>query len=63
MEEPLPEECGLSAGSVFELDIMRDEYYHERGWDKEGVPTRAKLTELGLEKYITRLEKKSIIVN
>jgi aldehyde:ferredoxin oxidoreductase len=29
---------------------MLDEYYAERGWDvKTGVPTRAKLVELGLE--------------
>ena len=60
LEEPLPEECGESAGSVLELDIMRAEYYSERGWDEEGVPTRNKLTELGLDKYIEKLEKKNI---
>ena len=53
LEEPLPEECGPSAGSVIELKPMLD----ERGWDVEtGVPTRAKLEELGLERFIIRLE-------
>ena len=29
---------------------MKEEYYQLRGWDKEtGVPTKEKLTELGLE--------------
>jgi aldehyde:ferredoxin oxidoreductase len=31
-----------------DLDKMLDEYYAAQGWDvKTGVPTRAKLTELG----------------
>jgi aldehyde:ferredoxin oxidoreductase len=29
---------------------MLDEYYEERGWTKEGVPTEAKLNELGIKK-------------
>jgi len=58
LEEPLPEECGPSAGSVLELEPMLDEYYKERGWDVEsGVPSKAKLIELGLEKYIKVLEE------
>jgi len=58
LEEPLPEECGPSAGSVLELEPMLDEYYRERGWDVEsGVPSKAKLIELGLEKYIKVLEE------
>lgn len=50
MEEPLPE--GPSKGLMIskeDLDIMLDEYYIERGWDKNGVPTRDKLLALGLE--------------
>ncbi len=27
---------------------MLDEYYDARGWDRDGVPTRAKLEELRL---------------
>jgi aldehyde:ferredoxin oxidoreductase len=30
---------------------MLDDYYQARGWDNQGVPTKAKLAELGLEKY------------
>lgn len=31
------------------IGALLDEYYDERGWDQEGVPTRQKLEELGLE--------------
>ncbi|EGB15598.1 Aldehyde ferredoxin oxidoreductase [Pseudodesulfovibrio mercurii] len=31
-----------------ELDMMLDEYYDVRGWDRTGIPTPAKLAELGL---------------
>jgi aldehyde:ferredoxin oxidoreductase len=31
-----------------ESGIMLNRYYSVRGWDKEGIPTREKLTELGL---------------
>ncbi len=50
-EEPLQK--GQYAGEVLDRDkfeAMKDEYYEIRGWDKEtGIPTREKLTELGLE--------------
>jgi len=50
LEEPLPEECGPSAGLVFELEPMLNEYYEARGWDQEnGYPTRALLEKLGLD--------------
>jgi aldehyde:ferredoxin oxidoreductase len=29
---------------------MLDEYYEERGWDKNGTPTLEKLAELGITK-------------
>ena len=51
MNEPL--KAGASKGQVIsqkDLDLMLDEYYRERGWDKQGVPTSAKLKELGLKK-------------
>jgi aldehyde:ferredoxin oxidoreductase len=49
LSEPLPPESGPSAGSVVELEPMLDEYYTARGWDVEtGLPTRAKLADLGL---------------
>jgi aldehyde:ferredoxin oxidoreductase len=32
---------------------LKNEYYHQREWDsKSGIPTREKLTELGLEDAI-----------
>lgn len=46
-EEPLPE--GASKGTVFDQEPMLDEYYAERGWDREtGIPTRTTLLRLGL---------------
>ncbi|MFQ5610569.1 MAG: aldehyde ferredoxin oxidoreductase family protein [Anaerolineae bacterium] len=39
-----------------EADSMLDEYYALRGWDNEGVPTAARLAELGLSDYAQRLE-------
>jgi aldehyde:ferredoxin oxidoreductase len=30
------------------MDKMLDEYYDLRGWSPEGIPTEAKLKELGL---------------
>jgi aldehyde:ferredoxin oxidoreductase len=56
LHEPLPKECGQSAGSVVELEPMLDEYYHSRGWDvKTGVPTKEKLEELNLDEIISDL--------
>jgi aldehyde:ferredoxin oxidoreductase len=31
------------------LDEMLAEYYQERGWNEEGIPTKAKLKELSLD--------------
>ncbi len=49
-EEPLPE--GPAKGTVLSRDTIErllDEYYELRGWDKRtGLPTREKLSELGL---------------
>jgi aldehyde:ferredoxin oxidoreductase len=50
MTEPLKD--GASKGQLIskeDLKTMLDEYYTDRGWNPEtGVPTRAKLTDLGL---------------
>jgi aldehyde:ferredoxin oxidoreductase len=49
MTEPI--KAGASKGQIIsqkDLDEMLDEYYSERGWDKSGTPTPAKLKELGL---------------
>jgi aldehyde:ferredoxin oxidoreductase len=49
MHEPIPD--GPSAGMYCppdELAAMLDEYYGIRGWDADGVPTRARLAALDL---------------
>ena len=49
LSEPLPDECDQSAGLIFELEPMLDEYYTDRRWDlKRSWPTRELLDELGL---------------
>jgi aldehyde:ferredoxin oxidoreductase len=49
LQEPMPEGSGPSTGSLLELEPMLDEYYRVRGWDVQtGLPTKEKLTELGL---------------
>jgi aldehyde:ferredoxin oxidoreductase len=47
LKEPMP--SGPAKGKVSELGKMLPEYYELRGWDKEGVPTKEKLKDLGLE--------------
>jgi aldehyde:ferredoxin oxidoreductase len=38
-----------------DLQKMLDDYYDERGWDKDtGIPTPEKLVELGLEEFVTK---------
>jgi len=50
LEEPIPD--GPSKGWVSKLDVMLPEYYSERGWDVNGIPTAAKLAELGIDHKI-----------
>ncbi|MDI6824549.1 MAG: aldehyde ferredoxin oxidoreductase family protein [Bacillota bacterium] len=62
LSEPI--KGGPSKGQLIsrdDLNRMLDEYYHERGWNAEGVPTRAKLTQLGLESAIVELEKIGLV--
>ena len=57
---PVPEDC-VAKGVVVkqkEFDIGLDDYYHVRGWTKNGVPTPEKLKDLGLEDLIPIVEKK-----
>jgi aldehyde:ferredoxin oxidoreductase len=54
--EPIP--AGPAKGHLIsqdELDLMLDEYYEARGWTPQGVPTRAKLEDLGLTDAAERL--------
>ena len=41
LEEPLPD--GPAKGHVCELNVMLPEYYSNRGWDGNGIPTPEKL--------------------
>lgn len=43
-----PFSVGPAKGKVVHLEEMLEEYYEERGWNREGIPTDAKLKELGL---------------
>jgi aldehyde:ferredoxin oxidoreductase len=61
MHVPIPDE-GPSKGAVVtqaELDLLLDDYYEARGWTKEGVPTMAKLKELGMEDLAPIIERKT----
>lgn len=46
LREALP--SGPAAGKVCELDVMLADYYEQRGWDKEGIPTDDKKASLSL---------------
>ena len=43
---------GGTKGNLPHLGLMLNEYYTHRGWSEEGIPTRGKLVELGLEECI-----------
>ena len=56
--EPLKD--GGAKGSYIpqeELDFMLDEYYEDRGWTKDGVPTAERLLSLGMEEELAELKK------
>ncbi|MBO8182281.1 MAG: aldehyde ferredoxin oxidoreductase family protein [Archaeoglobus sp.] len=40
---------GGSEGNVPDLEMQKKEYYAERGWDENGIPSEEKLKSLGLE--------------
>lgn len=46
LHEPMPD--GPTKGNTVPLEPMLVDYYRERGWDEEGVPTEATLDRLGL---------------
>ncbi|MHB1042258.1 MAG: aldehyde ferredoxin oxidoreductase family protein [Eubacteriales bacterium] len=48
--EPMP--GGLSQGQVVDMEALLDQYYNVMGWDKNGLPTPEKITELGLEELV-----------
>jgi aldehyde:ferredoxin oxidoreductase len=57
--EPVPN--GPYKGEMIDPEkwqIMLDEYYQLRGWDKNGIPTPERLKKLGLEDVIKKISKK-----
>ncbi|UCF16320.1 MAG: aldehyde ferredoxin oxidoreductase family protein [Phycisphaerales bacterium] len=46
VSEPIP--SGPSEGQVHRLPELLPEYYRERGWDAQGLPTEEKLAELAI---------------
>jgi len=56
IERVSPQEAELLyKGLTIDLDTMLDEYYSLGGWTKEGIPTPARLKELGLEDLVKDL--------
>lgn len=51
LEDEIPE--GPSKGWTHKLDILLPQYYAARGWDEFGIPTAAKLEELGIDNTVT----------
>jgi aldehyde:ferredoxin oxidoreductase len=41
--------------------LMLHEYYRERGWNEDGIPTRSKLEELGLAREMGLLENAGMV--
>jgi aldehyde:ferredoxin oxidoreductase len=46
LTEPIPE--GPSKGHVHRLAELLPQYYQERGWSENGIPTKTKLSQLGI---------------
>ena len=59
-ERPIPvTTCEGRPVSIETFKKMLDEYYEERSWDiKKGIPTKEKLTELGMADIAADLEKR-----
>jgi len=58
IKEPIPN--GPCKGQVFEMEVLLDDYYRARDWDRTtGVPTERKMGELGLESEFKAIQKPS----
>jgi aldehyde:ferredoxin oxidoreductase len=51
MNEPIPDDGPVKGAFVSqaELDLLLNDYYMARGWNFDGVPTKEKLVQLGME--------------
>ena len=43
---------GGTRGNLPHLGLMLNEYYSFRGWSEEGIPTKERLTKLGLKECL-----------
>jgi aldehyde:ferredoxin oxidoreductase len=61
MNQPISDDGPVKGAVVTpaELNLMLDDYYQARGYDKQGIPTKEKLQELGLEEYTSIIENKA----
>ena len=60
MNLPIPDDGPVKGAVVTqeELDLLLDDYYSSRGWTLEGVPTKEKLQQLGLDEFSGIVEGK-----
>ena len=60
MNQPITDQGPVKGAVVTqdELDLLLDDYYQARGWNVEGIPTKAKLLELGMQEYQSIIEGK-----
>ena len=60
MHQPITDDGPAKGAFVSqeELDLLLDDYYQARGWNIEGVPTIAKLQELGMDDYQKMIKRK-----
>jgi aldehyde:ferredoxin oxidoreductase len=60
MNQPITEDVPAKGAVVTkdELNLMLDDYYQTRGYNKQGIPTTVKLQELGLSDYLELTETK-----
>jgi aldehyde:ferredoxin oxidoreductase len=54
LTEPMSD--GPARGSRVDLAPMLQEFYGLMGWTERGIPTRERLTELGLQTYLSQLD-------
>ena len=60
MNMPIPDEGPVKGAVVTqeELDLLLDDYYESRGWTLEGIPTKVKLFQLGMDSLSNIVEGK-----
>jgi len=57
---PIPDDGPVKGAYVTqdELNLLLDDYYQSRGWNSNGVPTKAKLEELRMDALLNIVERK-----